>query len=125
MAEGGFDDFQMENMGEKYPEFSEYNGETLEDINCVEDLDTLINTYQEESNSSKDKYNNKKPQKSHRSKYEELDSRIRYAKWLKEKRSEESTFTSNKDGKTVTITNKKSRVQFKTPGVEFVRVSNN
>ena len=60
---------------------------TFEDINDVEDLDTLINTYQEESNSFKEKYNNEKRPKSYRLKYEELDSRIRYAKWLKEKRS--------------------------------------
>ena len=62
MAEGGFNDFEMQDTS--FLEEGEYHGETFEDINDVEDLDTLINTYQEESNSFKDKYNNeKKPEK--------------------------------------------------------------
>ena len=60
MYEGGFDDHETQDSGEKYPE---YDGETFEGINDVEDLDTLINKYQEDSNRFKDKYNNKKTEK--------------------------------------------------------------
>ena len=58
MAKGGLDDYEMENMGEIYYKYGEYDGKTFEGINDVEDFDTLINTYQEESNTLKNKYNN-------------------------------------------------------------------
>ena len=51
MAEGELDEYEMQDLGEKYPE---YDGKTFQDINDVENLDTLINTYQEESNTFKD-----------------------------------------------------------------------
>ena len=58
MDEGGFDDFEMQDT--PFLEEGEFHGETLEGINDVEDQDTLINAYQEESNNFKDKYNNEK-----------------------------------------------------------------
>ena len=58
MTEGEFNDCKMQDT--PFLEEGEYNGETSEDINDVEDLDTLINTYQEKSNRFKYKYNNEK-----------------------------------------------------------------
>ena len=109
MAEGGFHDFEMQDLGQKSPLYDEMNYDQLanEYINLQ---DILIN----------DKFVKKNFKKSR-----EYEKRFHYLSNLLHEMKQETSLTENDDGKTLTITNKKGGVQFETPGVEFVRVDNN
>ena len=109
MDEGGFDDFEMKDLGKKYPQYDEMNYDQLaNEYNNLQDL--LIN----------DKFVKKNQKKSR-----EYEKKFHYLSNLLYEMEQETSLTENDDGKTVTITNKKSGVQLKTPGVESVRVNNN
>ena len=96
MAEGGFEDYEMEDFGRKYPEYDNMNEQELND-----EHNRLIN-----SHFNLLKYD---IQPEHPSLVEN-NERINYIDSTLENRfgsrAVETTFTNNKDGKTVTIQRK-------------------
>ena len=107
MAEAEFEDLEMEDLAERYPEFDDKNYEDL-----LSDFQELRKT------------------RERRIKYSSLnttdiDSEIKYVESLMEKRSsgQQSTpFTSGDDGETVTITGPSGSITV--PSVDFVEDSN-
>ena len=107
MAEAEFEDLEMEDLAERYPEYDDKNYEDL-----LSDFEELMKT------------------RERRIKYSSLDttdidSEIKYVESLMEKRSsgQQSTpFTSGDDGETVTITGPSGSITV--PSVDFVEDSN-
>ena len=106
MAEGRFDDYETQDSGEKYPEYDDMNYGQL--LNEYESVTALLLDYQylEDNPKKKIKYEKR---------FHHL-GKLLY-KMEQEKRVAESTFTSNKDEKTVNITNKKG-VKTVVPSIE-------
>ena len=105
MAEGGFDDLEMEEFEREYPE---YVGETFDEVDDAQDLERLLNDYATEYDDLVGIYKNKRSHDGRKYKrnklaYEEIVEKIKYARWLRDKREYELSFKD--DGKTVTITN--------------------
>ena len=102
MAEG-FDDFEMEEFRNKFPDYDE----TFEEVDNADDLEGLLDDYGTKYDNLLDIYNKErspdgKRYKKNRLAYEKIGEKIKYARWLRGTREHELSFKD--DGKTVTIT---------------------
>ena len=115
MAEGRFDDFEMQDLGENYTDYDM-------SLDELDQKDDFFNKRKSIILSEFSNYNY-----SNKTELADIQNRRRYMDLIRMRKFNqmETSLTENDDGKTVTITNKKSGVQFKTSGVEFVRVNNN
>ena len=107
MAEGGFDDYEMQDLGEKYPEYDKMNDEQL-GIEYDDLSQERLNLLRSEDN-DKDRLNHVK-------------IRISYIDKLKSQRQSETCFTDNDSG-TVTIKNPNKTQVINLPGVYFDNIS--
>ena len=83
MAEEGSDDYEMEDLGRKYPEYDDLNEQDLDD-----EYDNLL------KNRLHLLRNDNNPQY-------DINKRINYIERIKENKFGEATFINNKDGRTV------------------------
>ena len=106
MIEGEFDDFQMEELGNKYPEY--------------DDMDTtaLDNEYERLTNERLDLLRSDNP-----TRLEEVKNRLRYIGSVRGDGIVETKFTSDGSGKTVTIERRGQSTS--APEVQFIKPSNN
>ena len=88
MAEGGLDDFEMEDVGRKFPQYDDMDDEQLEN-----EYEGLIRT----------RYSLLNDPNAREERVKDVKERINYIERIHENRIGETTFTSNDDGKTVTI----------------------
>ena len=107
MAEGGFDDYEMENMDEKYPEYDKMNDEQLD--NEYDDLSQERLDLLRSGDNDNDRLDNVK-------------IRISYIDKLKSQIQAETSFTDNDSG-TVTIKNPNNTQVINLPGVDFDNIS--
>ena len=91
MAEGGFDDFEMEDLGRNYPEYYDMN-----DLKLGNEYEGLVRT----------RYSLLNVPNAKEVRVKDVRDRITYIDRIKENRLSETTFTDNNDGKTVTIKRK-------------------
>ena len=112
MAEGRFDDFEMQDLGENYTDYDM-------SLDELDQKDDFFNKRKSIILSEFSNYNY-----SNKTELADIQNRRRYMDLIRMRKFNqmETSLTENDDGKTVT---KKSGVQFKTSGVEFVRVNNN
>ena len=96
MAEGGFDDYEMEDMSRMYPQYDNYNEQDLDDEydRLTKKRLKILRHYKPEE----DEYNDNL--------IEDVSERMNYIERNLENKYRETTFTDNKDGKTVTIQRK-------------------
>lgn len=102
MAEG-FDDLELDDFNQRYPEYDNMNDEQLDFEHDLLSKEWKDNT--EELTSEKNI---------------DLANRLAYINHIRDKNRVETSFTSNVDGKTVSITNKNSTVE--APAVEYVKL---
>ena len=101
----GFDDFEMEDLSRKYPEYDNLNDQQLND-----EYDSLTNKHLEllrgDTNPQDEQFVNVK-------------ERINYIDRILENRQSETTFTSNNDSKTVTIKRKGDTRSYSAPELDI------
>ena len=100
MAEG-FDDLEMKELGNKYPGYDDMDNTTLD------------NEYNQLTNERLDLLHIDNP-----TRLEEVQNRMRYIEYIRGTDVVETTFTSNGDGKTITI-NRKGQRSNSAPEVQF------
>ena len=110
MAEGGFDDFEMEYMGRKYPEYDDMNEQELHDEyeNLLKNRLNLLN----DDPSTQDEQ------------FIDVKERINYIDSTLENSFGKTTFTSNNDGRTITIKIRDTR-SYTAPEVDIIGTPEN
>ena len=101
MAEGGFEDFEMQDLGQKYPQYDEMNDEELD------------NEYQNLSKECLDLLHND----------DDVKKRMSYIDRIQENRNNETSFTDNDNGETVRITTRKGGKSLSTPEIDFINTN--
>ena len=107
MAEGEFDDYEIQDLGKKYHEYDDMNYEQLDyEYSHLQDLlidDKKLKKYEENR---------------------EYTKRSEYLLKLISKKGQETSFIDSDDGKTVTINKKGSDTKVKAPGARFENPEN-
>ena len=100
MAKGGFDDFEMQDLGQKYPRYDEMNNEELD------------NEYQNLSKESSDLLLGDV-------RLDDVKKRISYVDRIRENRNNETSFIYSDDGETAKITTRKGGRSQSAPEIEL------
>ena len=111
MAEGGFDDFEMEYMGRNYQEYDDMNEQELNDEyeNLLKNRLNLLN----DDPSTQDEQ------------FVDVKERINYIDSTLENSFGETIFTSNNDGKTITIKIRGDTRSYTAPEVDIIGTPEN
>ena len=105
MAEGGLDDFEMQDVDQKYPQYDEMNDEGLD------------NEYQNLSKKRLDLLCNDDDVRS-----DDVKKRMSYIDRIRENRNETS-FTGYDNGETVKVTRRKGGESLSTPEIDFINTN--
>ena len=96
MAEGGLDEFEMEELGNKYPPPPpEYDGETFDEVDNTDDLEGLLERYHTKHSDLEDIFNNEKGKTGKRLRRNKdaldvVEKKIRYAEWREARKKTDS-----------------------------------